>query len=522
MSHSHIFKQKPSFKVDNYKPLNETVKFFLWFKEFAREENKTPKIHLIMVDNMYKFSRSKTKVYECFRGSAKSTIITIWNTIYFAYKGYKPSVIVDNGKEKNLMTKSRLMYIVSSTIDLAKAHIDRIAHIIKTNDKIASILEIDKLNLSDYPMVIIKNKLSGEKMIVEGKAPNQKTRGKSTKGLRVDIIICDDLEDEENVSNTLQRDRLFKFINRVLLPMRNPNTGELHYIQTPINPYSPLFSYKRRYPDESVYIPVCANFKPNKQIPDEDLAWHDRFTSDYIQNMYEDMKGDDEKAFFQEFLLQVRDVEDMPLNPDKIKHIEYSELNIDEMNFYLIVDFSSSAKKSSDYYAYVCVGIDNKGKWCIIYVERSKYIFNEGVNQVIHLLKTLPKNTALVTEKGLLWNIAKDIIIDEADREGLSFEIFEVAKNMQSKHSLILSLTHVIDRLYECVPPECEESLEDLKEEMSLITASDILAKNDDLIDALATLMLVNEATVVTIGESYDSDADEEEGELEKFSPYGY
>jgi len=375
------------------------------------------------------------------------------------------------------------------------------------------------MNLSDYPMIIIRNRLSGHETIIEGKAPNQKTRGKSTKGRRVDVIICDDLEDEENVKTEGQRQSLAKFINRVLLPMRNPNTGEFHYIQTPVNPFAPLFTYKKHYPENSIHIPVCINFEPGKEIPESDLAWSDRFTSDYIQATYRDLSADDEKAFFQEFLLQVRDEDDMPLDPDRIKWKD--EIPYDECDFYLIVDFASSAKKSSDFYGYVGVAVNKiNGEWYIMYVERGRYTFTESVKHTLDLLQMLPLNTALVTEKGLLWNIAEDIIIAEADARDLFFEIFTVAKNQQSKHKLILMLENVMHKLYWATTPECDDGVTELKEQMRLITKDSILSKYDDLIDPLATLMLISDATVMEIGEKEDEIEDSDKEKNYRFNPY--
>lgn len=109
--------------------------------------------------------------------------------------------------------------IVSATEDLAIGHLADIAKELRENDELIREFHIDKLLVDAKTDIIVRFKDGHESRII-AKGSGQKMRGLKWNGKRPGLIICDDLEEDEQVENIDRRMKFRKWFFRALLPCR--------------------------------------------------------------------------------------------------------------------------------------------------------------------------------------------------------------------------------------------------------------------------------------------------------------
>jgi len=107
--------------------------------------------------------------------------------------------------------------IVSASEDLAIGHLGDIAKELRENEEIARDFQVDKL-ISDTKTDIIVRFKDGHECRFIAKGPGQKMRGIKWNGKRPGLIVCDDLEEDEQVENRDRREKFRRWFYRALVP----------------------------------------------------------------------------------------------------------------------------------------------------------------------------------------------------------------------------------------------------------------------------------------------------------------
>lgn len=145
------------------------------------------------------------------RGHAKSTALTHDYTLATA-----------------LFRVEDYMILVSSNEEMAIEHLGDITREVTENEDIIKHFQIDKLDTQAKTDIII-NFRDGHQCRIIARGSGQKMRGRKWKGKRPGLIICDDLEDDEQVENIDRRVKFRRWFNRALLPaMRRGGKARLH------------------------------------------------------------------------------------------------------------------------------------------------------------------------------------------------------------------------------------------------------------------------------------------------------
>lgn len=109
--------------------------------------------------------------------------------------------------------------IVSATEDLAIGHLGDIAKELRDNEDIAAEFGIKGLS-TDAKTDVIVDFEDGHQCRFIARGSGQKIRGLKWKGKRPGLILCDDLEEDEQVENRDRREKFRKWVLRALLPCR--------------------------------------------------------------------------------------------------------------------------------------------------------------------------------------------------------------------------------------------------------------------------------------------------------------
>lgn len=205
-------------------------------------------------------------VFESYRGSAKTTLITRLFTLY------------------SLIKRKKYAVIISSTLDIAKESLETIKTEIEENAKLKNdfALEVGYLWTSDE--IIFRASRAIKKIKVFG--AGKKIRGTNFLGNRPDLIVLDDVENDENIQSKAQRDKLFNWFFKAILKLNFIGSKDYNYIIVGTRLHHD--GLLARLAD----IYSSFKFKLIKEFP----PFFDEITKENYRNFnYCDMKIDDEK-----------------------------------------------------------------------------------------------------------------------------------------------------------------------------------------------------------------------------------
>lgn len=125
----------------------------------------------------------------------------------------------DYGLAIALFREEDYIVIVSATEDLAIGHLADIAKELRENDDLIREFSIKRLSV-DAKTDVVVDFTDGHQCRFVAKGSGQKMRGLKWNGKRPGMIICDDLEEDEQVENIDRRTKFRRWFFRALLPCR--------------------------------------------------------------------------------------------------------------------------------------------------------------------------------------------------------------------------------------------------------------------------------------------------------------
>lgn len=326
--------------------------------DFQRE------IFQIMADE-----NNKQAVISAFRGSAKSTLITLCYTLW--------SIMGSQNK--------KFIVIISQTQDLAKQHLKNIKRELEENELLQADLGPFQEENEWSAGSIVLPKYNARIMAA---STEQSIRGIKHGAYRPDIIICDDIEDINSTKTSDGRNKTYEWFNSEIIPLGDIGTriivvgNLLHEDSLVMRMINEIDNGQRtgtyrRYPimDDNKTI-----LWPGK-YPDMDAI------------RVEELKVGDKISFAREYMLQIVDRRDALVVRDDIHY--YKDLPPKGRGDYNVIstDLAVSLKESADYTAIISAQVVGQGKDRRIYIlpnpinERLK--FDQATDIVIETIKTL-------------------------------------------------------------------------------------------------------------------------------------
>ena len=178
-------------------------------------------------------------------------------------------------------------------------------------------------------------------------------RGFKFKNMRPDLIIGDDIESDERTSNPVLRKKDLDKLTKVIIPSLDIN-GRFKMIGTILHLDSLLMNRIKAY-DGKIYKAEDEN---------GNLLWKERFTKEKLEEIKKDIGT---VAYNQEYLNNPIDNTTSLIKYEWISECFTTEkINKSDMDYiYLGVDFAFSDRITSDYSAFVEVGIKGKNKYLL-------------------------------------------------------------------------------------------------------------------------------------------------------------
>ena len=310
------------------------------------EENKTPTLHLKMLDQIDQ-PNSRKIANMVHRGAAKTTVLGEYLILYLATFGELPtfgqvdfalyvSDSIDNGV-KNMRKNLEFRWENSSFLQKYVPH--------------AKFTDIHWH---------FKN-VSGKEFIVKGYGAKTGVRGTKANGKRPQLAILDDLVSDEDARSKTMIAAIEDTVHKAIDHAMHPTRSKIIWSGTPFNASDPLYKAIESGAWAVNCYPVCEKFPCTRA--EFRGSWEDRFTYDYVKRKYlEALKSGTIHTFNQELMLRIMSDEDRLVLDSDINWYKRHDVlkNLHLYNTYITTDFATTEDESGDY-AFISVWAISSG-----------------------------------------------------------------------------------------------------------------------------------------------------------------
>lgn len=477
------------FDEEKYIPKEESIKFFSWCNMmWGDDPHNTPKFHYFLVDEMM---TSHTKFdAECFRGAAKSTIVSHRIPLYIATFGRFPNFGVVNN-----------MCLLSDTFDQAESQKKTCMSYLDKSPVLQSFLKVERA--VEGEVIFVNNKGHRTRMFTKG--AGQAFRGANWEGFRPQFIIGDDILSDDIIYNKDLRKKLATWwVGTVENAVDISHYKEL-VIGTPMTEDDLLSSFQRSKQWHSVAIPVCKTFPvPLGSIQSN---WKDRFTPERIMELYNNAKDIGEEAtFYRELMLQTVSDDTRVFKKEWFKEFEYKKLKFEKSkyNFFTSMDLAATVKQSSDYTVIGTIAVNADGHRFVVRLDVGRYNPSEAIDVLFKHIRQF-KPIEFRAEKAGIQQVLGHFIEEKMLKENTHFLMNYLELNSTTKKELrILSLQPLFKNRMIHFPTDVSiDEVEMMKHQILGFTKEGSTTGNDDIIDWLANF---NDPNFIVLPSDYNTE----------------
>jgi len=480
----------------NYIPSQFALEFAAFIKLVnggRGEENKTPVLHLTMLDEVdmvrvnddgtpNHFPRMANMV---FRGAAKTTLMGEYLFLYLGMYGGLPN-----------FGKIELALYVSDSIDNGVKNMRKNLEFRYENSDF-----LRRYMSAEFTDIRWKfTNADGNVFIVKGYGAKTGVRGSKEMGKRPRLAVLDDLiSDEDARSATViaaVEDTIYKAVDHALHPERNM----IIWSGTPFNAKDPLYKAVESGAWAVNVYPVCERFP----CTEEEFrgAWPDRFPYSFVKKKYETaMKVGKVDTFNQELMLRIMSDEDRLILDGDIGW--YKRKNVldfkSSFNFYITTDFAVTEKAAGDY-SVISVWAYNYNKdwyWVDGIVRRQDMSAN--INDLFQLVQTWKPQSVGIEVSGqqagfIPWiqdqMMQKNIYFNLASENNSNKPGIRPNTNKMVRFNTVVPLFK-LHKIYFPAEFNLDPRIMEAVNELSLASASGFRSKQDDFIDTISMLSVM-------------------------------
>lgn len=386
------------YEFKGYIPTDDALRFVNFIKAVngGAEENETPPVHLVMMENV--FNADRRCAIMCHRGIGKTTVFAEYLILYVAAFGEFPGFgnvnlmlyvtdSIENGV-KNLRRNVEFRYQESEFLKMLIPN----QKITIGNDG-AGFVGLDEYEsqvaggrkFTDIRLEFMN--VEGHRLIVKGYGAKTGVRGAKELGQRPTVAILDDLiSDEDARSDTIIEtieNTIYKAVSKAL----HPTKQKMIFIGTPFNARDPLYRAVESGAWTVSVFPVCEKFPVSRE--EFNGSWEDRFTYDYVAAEYEEaIKLGRPENFYQELMLRIMSEEDRLINEGDIQWYIRKDLvkNKYAYNYYITTDFATSSKKGADFSVISVWAYTNNGTFMLIDGICKKQLMDKNLDDLFRLV----------------------------------------------------------------------------------------------------------------------------------------
>lgn len=318
------------------------------------------------------------------RNHAKSTAITVAYTLAATlFRERKFVLIVSDTEAQAVNFLGLIKQELSDNQDLVKLFG------LKLNEKGVTHFEKD----AESDLIVQFN--DGERFRIIAKGSEQKLRGLLWNGLRPDLIVCDDMENDEIVMNPDRRKKFKRWFYGALLPCRSQN-GVVRYVGTILHMDSMLENLMPVESDKQTVVEPLKMYTTRRTLWKsvkyrahtdnfDQILWEDRWPEKALRAEREErIRQGIGDVYSQEFL-------NIPIDESTsfFKKADFLPMGEEDrkmaLNYYITVDLAISSKQTADWSVFIIAGIDENRRIQVRNVIRERLDGKEIVDTLLSL-----------------------------------------------------------------------------------------------------------------------------------------
>lgn len=361
----------------NYVPSEFSLRFMNFIKmvnDGKGEDNKTPVMHLAMLDKLC--SKKKKVANLCARGTAKTTLFFEYFVLYLAMFNHLPGFGSVPG----------MLYISDSMDNGVKSARESVKSRYYSSEFLQYWLPEEGVRFTENYMEFRNRK--GGKFGVKMFGAKSGIRGTKIFNRRPVIAVMDDLiSDADSKSPTAMEtinDTVYSGVQYALDPTRH----KMILNGTPFNKGDIVYQAIESGAWEVNVWPICKEFPCTKE--EFQGAWEDRFTYEYVKEMWEAavLEGK-EKSFRQELMLRITSDESRLIQEADMGWYSRQEVlqHKNKYNFYITTDFATSSKQTADYSVITVWAYDKDANWYWVDAVAERQTMDKTVNDLFRLVE---------------------------------------------------------------------------------------------------------------------------------------
>lgn len=328
------------------------------------------------------------------RGHAKSTILTHDFTLANVCFRVEPHVL-----------------IVSATEELALAHLGDIAKELRDNDELRKAFGISKFLVDSKSEIVVgcnpdTDYPAGYAFRIIARGAGQKLRGIKWRGRRPGLIICDDMEEDEQVENFDRRRKFRRWVMRALLPLGR-RLCKIRWHGTILHEDSMLF----RIMKDATW--TSRLYKAHQAFDDfRDILWPEMWSEARLRRLRQSyIEQNDAPGYSQEVLNDPFDNDAAYLRKDDflpMKEADYES----EKRVVIGCDFAVSTSTQANRTSFTVAGQDANNILHVIDQCDGRWDALEWVDEMFRL-QTRYDPEAFFVEDGVIWKSISSTIYRE-------------------------------------------------------------------------------------------------------------
>lgn len=350
------------------------------------------------------------------RGHAKSTAIThsyVLACVLFRERSY--------------------VLLVSGTEAQSIQFLNDIKTELLENDNIKTLFKLKGL-VKDSETDIICEMSDGHKFRIQAKGSEQRLRGVKWAGKRPDLIVCDDIEDDEQVMSKDRREKFRRWFYGALIPCLSVDgiirvVGTILHMDSLLERLMSEFQLQTRSKRKFLVIEPLRTYSdhhlPWKSVkyrahsPEyEHILWPQRITKEFLQEKYQQYVDQGlPDVYSQEYL-------NIPLDETQayFKRGDFIQRTDEDrklpMRYYIAGDLAISERERADWTVFVIGGMDEHGMLYIVNVIRERMNALEIVETILALEQTY-KPEVFALEEGQISKAIGPFLYDEMPKRGI-------------------------------------------------------------------------------------------------------
>lgn len=307
-----------------------------------------------------------------------------------------------------LFRTATYVILIGSTEDKAAEQLSNLSEEIETNDDLRREFGVMGFETQQKTEIIVKFD-DGSRFRILARGAEQKIRGAMWNGMRPDLIVCDDMEDDEQVENKDRRSKFRRWFFRAAKQALS-RRGRIRVHGTVLHEDSLLSRLMNNKMWEFQF------YKAHKSYSDfSELLWPEQWTAAALRDVQIEFEEDgDTGGYSQEFLNTPLDNNEAFLKAENF--IPMRERDYDSEKLFIVgADWAVSKKDSANRTSFTCGGkdLDNivhvvgqaVGRWDSSQIIEELFDFHNRWRPV-----------AWMVENGQIWLSIKPFILKEMQK----------------------------------------------------------------------------------------------------------